>query len=186
MSRLTDEQAEALLRHGLDQIASRAPDAGHVRERLARRARPRPVARLVAVAAAVVVVAAGVPLGIKLLPQDQAQEQVRAPVAAGWLPDGFTEQAGGENTRLWRSGAAEIELTIHGTDEREWSANAVRIARLQSQILIKGRVAEFTEEASTAVLTWLPDEAHVLQLRLTGVPEARPMALRIADAVQFP
>ncbi|WP_370943090.1 hypothetical protein AB5J62_28940 [Amycolatopsis sp. cg5] len=184
MSRLTDEQAETLLRSGLDQIASRAPDAGHVRERLMHRAKPRPVARLVAVAAAVVVVAAGVPLGIKLIPQDQ--ERTRVQVAAGWLPAGFVEQPGGEDSRRWRSGAAEIELTIHGTDEREWSDDAVRISRLQSQILIKGRVSEFTEKTNVSVLTWLPDEAHVLQLRLTGVPDARPTALRIADTVEVP
>ncbi|MFD8499195.1 hypothetical protein [Amycolatopsis sp. NPDC059657] len=180
MSRLTDEQTEALLRSGLDQIASRAPDAGHVRERLAQRAKPRPVARLVAVAAAVVVVAAGVPLGIKALTQEQVQ------VAAGWLPEGFIEQPGGEDSRLWQSGAAEIELTIYGTDEREWSDNALRIAQLPSQILVHGRVAEFTEQATTSVLTWLPDRAHVLRLRLTGVPDARAMALRIADHVQLP
>ncbi|MEV6900159.1 hypothetical protein [Amycolatopsis sp. NPDC051372] len=184
---------ETLLRDSLERLAERAPD-GHevrnalVRARQARRRRPR--LALVAVAAAVVAVTVGVSV--------VATWPSRVPPAAGepvlgytpgWLPDGFTEQyrsAGPETVpqvRRWFAGPSRIELSAFSTKVPEWSATALRIAAVRDQVLVHGRVAMLTGSATSAELTWSPDDTHVLRAEVDAVPSAKAVAQRIAEGV---
>ncbi|WP_329049951.1 hypothetical protein OG738_43915 [Amycolatopsis sp. NBC_01488] len=188
----SEHETETLIRESLDRLAARAPDGQAVREALARRPRRAPV-RLALVAAAVVVVVAGVILGTQAF--TTTSDLVPAagrPVLSygpGWLPDGFTEQyrEGGPGSapqvRRWFAGPAEITLSAYSTADPEWSRTALRIASLKDQVLVHGRVAMVTGDAGGALLTWLADDDHVLTVRVGGVPDARAVAQRIADDV---
>jgi len=90
----SDHETETLIRESLDRLAARAPDGHAVREALAGRTR-RPQLRLALVAAAVVVLVAGVFLGTRVATAPDLTPAASRPVLAyspGWLPDGFTEQ----------------------------------------------------------------------------------------------
>ncbi|NBH09439.1 hypothetical protein GTY80_40150, partial [Amycolatopsis sp. SID8362] len=66
----------------------------------------------------------------------------------------------------------------------EWSQTELRIASIRDQVLVRGRVAMVTGDTGTAALiTWLADADHVLTTRVRGVPDARVVALRIAQSV---
>jgi hypothetical protein len=203
MTRLSEDDTEALLRDGLDRLAARAPDGNDVLNALARAKAPRrrPVALLVAAAAAVVTIAVGVPIAVHGLGEDSPSADTSATAQVDWqvlgfrptwLPDGFTEQyrevspASRTQVRRWRQGqvgAAEITLSAFSSQNAEWSGTALRIASLQDQVVIGGRVGMVTGDDASAVVTWMPDAAEVLQLKLAGVPGARDTGKRIADSV---
>lgn len=188
----SDHETETLIRESLDRLAARAPDGRAVREALAGRER-RPAARLALVAAAVVVLVAGVFVGTQLVTSTDPVPAASRPVLGfgpGWLPDGFTEQwrEGGPGTtpqvRRWFAGPAEITLSAYSTADPEWSRTALRIASIKDQVLVHGKVAMVTgDTGAAAVLTWLADDDHVLTARVNGVPDARAVAQRIADDV---
>ncbi|MFI5609795.1 hypothetical protein [Amycolatopsis sp. NPDC051903] len=190
-----EHDTETLLRDSLERLAERAPD-GHevrnalVRARQSRRRRAR--LALAAVAAAVVVATVGVSVVVGSVPDEQVTAAASRPVlgyAPGWLPDGFTEQyrsAGPGTTpqvRRWFAGPSRIELSAFSTADPDWSATALRIAALRDQIVVHGRVAMVTGSATSAVLTWSPDDTHVLRAEVDAVPGAREVAQRIAEDV---
>ncbi|WP_033293447.1 hypothetical protein [Amycolatopsis jejuensis] len=191
----SQHDTETLLRDSLERLAERAPSGLEVRRALARRRRRRPRLALAAVAAAVIAVAAGVPLVVSAMSGAPAQLTPAAgrPVlayTAKWLPDGFTEQyrsAGPGITpevRQWQSGPGRVELAAHSTADPEWAQTALRIAALPDQVVVHGRVGMVTGETGTAAtLTWMPDDAHVLTAKVDGVPSAREIAQRVADSV---
>jgi hypothetical protein len=203
MTRLSEDDTEALLRDGLARLASRAPDANEVLDALSRAKAPRrrPATLLVAAAAAVVIVAVGVPMIVHSLGEDSPSADTSATAQVNWqvlqfhptwLPDGFTEQyrevSPGSRTqvRRWRQGqvgAAEITLSTFSSQSPEWSGTALKIATLPDQIVIGGRVGMVTGDGTSAMVTWMPDAARVLQLKLTGVPDARDAGKRIAGSI---
>ncbi|WP_410672672.1 hypothetical protein [Amycolatopsis sp. cmx-4-68] len=188
-----DHETETLIRESLDRLAARAPDGHAVRDALARAGRKRrPAARLALVAAAVVALVVGVVAGTQLLTRPDLTPAAGRPVLAygpGWLPDGFTEQyrEGGPGTtpqvRRWFAGPASITLLAYSTADPEWSQAALRIASIKDQVLVRGRVAMVTGSGGYAQLTWLADDEHVLSAVVAGLPDARAVAQRIADAV---
>ncbi|OXM61521.1 hypothetical protein [Amycolatopsis vastitatis] len=193
MSR-SEHETETLIRESLDRLAARAPDGHAVRDALARAGRQRrPATRLALVAAAVVALVAGVVAGTQLLTTVDLVPAASRPVlgySPGWLPDGFTEQyrEGGPGTapqvRRWFAGPAEITLSAYSPVDPEWSQTALKIASLGDQILVRGRVAMVTgDTGSAALLTWLADETHVLTAHVSGVPDARAVAMRVAESV---
>ncbi|WP_103351476.1 hypothetical protein [Amycolatopsis sp. CA-128772] len=189
----SEHETETLVRDSLERLAARAPDGHAVRDALARAGRQRrPSTRLALVAAAVVVLVAGVVAGTQLLTRPDLTPAAGRPVLAyspEWLPDGFTEQyrEGGPGllpqVRRWFAGPASITLQTYPTADPEWSQAALKIAALRDQIVVHGRVAMVTGADSAARLTWLADDEHVVVASLTGVPDARAVAQRIADAV---
>jgi hypothetical protein len=204
MTRLSEDETEALLRDGLNRLATRAPDGNEVRNALARAesTRRRPVALMLAVAAAVMVAAVGVPTIVHGLASDSSGDNSSAAMPANgqalqfrptWLPDGFTEQyrevSPGSRTQIrrWRQGqvgAAEITLSTFSAQDPEWSGTALKIAALPDQIVVGGRVGMVSgESATSATLTWMPNSSQVLQLKVTSVPGARDAGQRIADSV---
>jgi hypothetical protein len=190
----TEHETETLIRESLDRLAARAPDGRAVRDALARAGRSRrPSARLALVAAAVVALVAGVVVGTQVLTRTELAPAAGRPVlgySPEWLPDGFTEQyrEGGPGiapqVRRWFAGPAEITLSAYSTADPEWSQAALRIASIKDQVLVRGRVAMVTGNTGTAaLLTWLADERHVLTAQVTGVPDARAVARRVAESV---
>ncbi|WP_326569583.1 hypothetical protein VSH64_00570 [Amycolatopsis rhabdoformis] len=188
-----DLDTETLLRDSFERLADRAPDGHEVRNALARARqsrRRRPRLALAAVAAAVVVATIGVSLvatwPTRVAPA--ASEPVLG-YTPTWLPDGFTEQyrsAGpglAPQVRRWFAGPSRIELSAFSTKDPEWSATALRISAPQDQILVHGRVAMLTGSATSAVLTWSPDDTHVLRAQVDAVPSARTVARQIANDV---
>jgi hypothetical protein len=205
MTRLSEHETEALLRDGLSRLATRAPAGNEVRNALARAesTRRRPVALMLAVAAAVMVVAVGAPAVVHGLTSDSPADNASAAMPAnglvlqfrpGWLPDGFTEQyrevGPGSRTQIrrWRQGqvgSAEVTLATFSAQDPDWSGTALKIATLPDQIIVGGRVGMVSDETPTsAVLTWMPNSSQVLQLKLSGVPGARDAGQRIADSVR--
>lgn len=198
--KLSEHETETLLRESLERRATRAPDGHEVRNALARAGQRRPRARfaLVGVTAAVVAIVAGVAIGTQVL--TSSEEPAPTPEAAaaglvlgytpGWLPDGFTEQyreTGPGTTpqiRRWFGGTGEVALSAYSTADPEWSQTALRIAAIPDQTLVHGRVGMVTGATGTsALLTWLADDRHVLTAQVTGVPDARAVAQRIAESV---
>ncbi|MFJ7217209.1 hypothetical protein [Amycolatopsis sp. NPDC098790] len=190
----SEHETETLIRDSLERLAARAPDGYAVRDALARADRKRrPSARLALAAAAVVVLVVGVVAGTQLLTRPDLAPAASRPVlgySPGWLPDGFTEQyrEGGPGTtpqvRRWFAGAAEVTLSAYSTADPEWSQTELRIASIRDQVLVNGRVAMVTGDTGTAALiTWLADDDHVLTARVGGVPDARVVALWIAQGV---
>ncbi|MEV6918541.1 hypothetical protein AB0M83_26510 [Amycolatopsis sp. NPDC051106] len=190
----SEHETETLIRDSLDRLAARAPDGEAVRDALARAGRkPRPAARLALVAAAVVVLVAGVIAGTRAFTTADLDPAAGRPVlgySPAWLPGGFTEQyrEGGPGiapqVRRWFAGPAEIALSAYSTADPEWSQTALRIASIRDQILVHGRVAMVTgDTGGAALLTWLADDDHVLTVRVGGVPDARAVAQRIAEDV---
>jgi len=197
MTQPTEHETETLLRDSLDRLAARAPDGHEVRNALARAAARRPRARLalVGAVAAVVLIAAGVAVGTRLLtsPEDVPAASPGRPVLAwspGWLPDGFTEQyresgpGPAPQVRRWSAGPARISLSAYSTSDPEWAQAPMRIAALPDQVVVRGRVGMVTGDVGTAAgLTWMPDDKHVLVAQVSGVPDARNVAERVADSV---
>lgn len=190
----SDHETETLIRESLDRLATRAPDGRAVRDALARAGRQRrPATKLALVAAAVVVLVAGVFVGTRALTTADLDPAAGRPVlgySPGWLPAGFTEQyrEGGPGiapqVRRWFAGPAEVTLSVHSTADPEWSQTELRIASIRDQVLVRGRVAMVTGDTGTAALvTWLADDDHVLTARVGGVPDARVVALSIAQGV---
>ncbi|WP_410636110.1 hypothetical protein [Amycolatopsis sp. cmx-4-83] len=190
----SEHDTETLIRDSLDHLAARAPDGRAVREALARDRRKRqPATKLALVAAAVVVLVAGVFVGTRAVTAPDVVPAAGVPVlgySPEWLPDGFTEQyrEGGPGitpqVRRWSAGPAAITLSAYSTADPEWSQVALRIASVRDQVLVHGRVAMVTGGTETAaLLTWLADDDHVLTARVDGVPDARAVAQRIADEV---
>jgi hypothetical protein len=190
----SEHETETLIRDSLDRLAARAPDGDAVRNALARAGRQRrPAAKLALVAAAVVVLVAGVFVGTRAITTPDFDPAASRPVlgySPGWLPDGFTEQyrEGGPGTtpqvRRWFAGHAEVTLSVYSTADPEWSQTELRIASIRDQVLVRGRVAMVTGDTGTAALvTWLADDDHVLTARVGGVPDARVVALWIAQGV---
>ncbi|MEU0794942.1 hypothetical protein ABZ342_33190 [Amycolatopsis sp. NPDC005961] len=190
----SEHDTETLIRDSLDRLAARAPDGDAVRDALARAGRQRrPATKLALVAAAVVVLVAGVFVGTRAITTPDLDPAASRPVlgySPGWLPDGFTEQyrEGGPGTapqvRRWFAGPAEVTLSVYSTADPEWSQTELRIASIRDQVLVRGRVAMVTGDTGTAALiTWLADDDHVLTARVAGVPEARLVALWIAQGV---
>ncbi|WP_372668796.1 hypothetical protein [Amycolatopsis kentuckyensis] len=189
-----EHDTETLIRESLDRLATRAPDGRAVRDALARAGRQRrPATKLALVAAAVVVLVAGVFVGTRALTTPDLAPAASRPVlgySPGRLPDGFTEQyrEGGPGitpqVRRWFAGPAEVTLSVYSTADPEWSQTELRIASIRDQVLVGGRVAMVTgDTGTTALITWLADEDHVLTARVAGVPDARVVALRIAQGV---
>ncbi|MEV6647413.1 hypothetical protein [Amycolatopsis sp. NPDC051371] len=190
----SEHETETLIRDSLDRLAARAPDGDAVRNALARAGRQRrPAVKLALVAAAVVVLVAGVFVGTQAITTPDLDPAASRPVlgySPGWLPDGFTEQyrEGGPGTtpqvRRWFAGQAEVTLSVYSTADPEWSQTELRIASIRDQVLVRGRVAMVTGDTGTAALvTWLADDDHVLTARVGGVPDARVVALWIAQGV---
>ncbi|MGW5719076.1 hypothetical protein ACWEVP_23095 [Amycolatopsis sp. NPDC003865] len=190
----SEHETETLIRDSLERLATRAPDGRAVRDALARAGRPRrPATKLALVAAAVVVLVAGVFVGTRALTGPDLEPAASRPMlgySPGRLPDGFTEQyrEGGPGTtpqvRRWFAGPAEITLSVYSTADPEWSQTQLRIASIRDQVLVRGRVAMVTGDTGTAALiTWLADDDHVLTARVAGVPDARAVALSIAQGV---
>ncbi|GAB3143526.1 hypothetical protein GCM10027258_30720 [Amycolatopsis stemonae] len=189
-----EHETETLIRESLDRLAARAPDGHAVREALADAGRRRHApARLALVAAAVVVLVAGVFAGTQLITSTDPVPAAGRPVLGygpGWLPPGFTEQyrEGGPGiapqVRRWFAGPAEVTLSVYSTADPEWSQTELRIAAIHDQVLVGGRVAMITgDTGTTALITWLADDDHVLTARVSGIPDARVVALRIAQGV---
>ncbi|MDT8914329.1 hypothetical protein [Amycolatopsis sp. PS_44_ISF1] len=196
MNQLSEHETETLLREGLERLAERAPDGHDVRNALARARqgrRSRPRLALAAVAAAVILVLAGVPVALDSLSGDRVTAAAGRPVVSftpGWLPDGFTEQyrsSGPGSTpqvRRWLAGEGRITLSAHSTADPEWSQTALRIAALPDQVVIDGRVGMVTGDTGTAaLLTWMADAQHVLTVDVEAVPGARWAAQEIAGSV---
>ena len=190
----SEHETETLIRDSLDRLAARAPAGEAVRDALARAGhKPRPATRLALVAAAVVVLVAGVIAGTRAFTTADLDPAAGRPVlgdSPAWLPGGFTEQyrEGGPGiapqVRRWFAGPAEIALSAYSTADPEWSRTALRIASIRDQILVHGRVAMVTgDTGGAALLTWLADDDHVLTVRVGGVPDARAVAQRIAEDV---
>ncbi|MEV7094684.1 hypothetical protein AB0M80_17795 [Amycolatopsis sp. NPDC051045] len=189
----SEHETETLIRESLDRLAARAPDGRAVQEALARAGRRRRApARLALVAAAVVALVVGVVAGAQLLTRPDLVPAAGRPVLAygpGWLPGGFTEQyrEGGPGitpqVRRWFAGPGSITLSAYSTADPEWSQTALKIASIRDQALVHGRVAMLTGSGGAAQLTWLADDEHVLCASIAGIPEARAVAQRFADAV---
>ncbi|KDN19797.1 hypothetical protein [Amycolatopsis rifamycinica] len=191
---LSEHETETLIREGLDRLAARAPDGHAVRDALARAGRTRrPSTRLALVAAAVVVVVVGAVAGMQLLTRPpELVPSAGRPVLAytpGWLPAGLTEQHRGggpgitPQVRRWMAGQAAVTLLAYSTADPDWSQAELKIAAIKDQAVVHGRIAMFRGTGSTAELTWLADDAHVLRAAVTGIPDARAVAQRIADSV---
>lgn len=189
----SEHETETLIRDSLDRLAARAPDGHAVRDALARAGRKRrPATRLALVAAAVVVVVVGAFSGIQLLTRPDLTPAANRPVLTyepGWLPSGLTEQHRGggpgitPQVRRWMAGQAAVTLLAYSTADPEWAQAPLKIASIKDQVLVHGRVAMVRGSGSTAELTWLADDSHVLCAAVTGIPDARAVAQRIADSV---
>jgi hypothetical protein len=189
----TEPETETLIRDSLDRLAARAPDGHAIRDALARSGRQRrPASRLAVATVAVAVLAAAAVAGLQLWPGPEPVPAAGRPVltyAPEWLPAGLTEQHRGggpgitPQVRRWMAGRTAVTLLTYSTADPEWSQAALKITSLPDQALVHGRVAMFRGSGSTAELTWLADEAHVLCAAVTGIPDARAAAQRIADSV---
>ncbi|MEV6907189.1 hypothetical protein [Amycolatopsis sp. NPDC051071] len=194
MTRLSDENTENLIRESLDHLATRAPDGDEIREVLAGtgRVQARPKLALALVAAAVAVIALGVPLGLRAFtavpPASPRNADWSAlPYTPGWLPDGFKEIRRGAKpfpapqTRAWSNGdLGQIELTSTPLDDDR--AGKWTIAPAPNQIIVHGRVGMVSEVyGNVPMLTWSPDDTYLLSLTLFNVRDARDVGQRIAD-----
>ncbi len=193
MTRLSDENTETLIRESLDRLATRAPDGHEVREVLTGigRRQKRPRMALALVAAAVAVIALGVPLGLKAFtavppasPPDTDWSVL--PYKPGWLPAGLKEIRRGAKpspapqTRMWGGDLGHVELTSTPLADRAapWS-----IAPAPNQVVVHGRIGMVSEVYGTQglMLTWSPDDTYLLSLLLFDIKDPREVGQRIAD-----
>ncbi|MFJ4099557.1 hypothetical protein [Amycolatopsis japonica] len=191
MTRLSDEHTEDLIRESLEHLAARAPDGAEIRDALAQRPSRRPTMALALVAAAVAIIALGVPLGLRAYTTVTPASPRNAdwavlPYKPGWLPDGFKELTRsakpypGPQTRTWSSGeTGHLQLTTTPLDDRRgpWT-----IAPAPNQIIVHGRVGMVAEVyGNGTMLTWSPDDTYLLSLTLIGIKDPRDVGQRIAD-----
>lgn len=193
MTRLSDENTENLIRESLDHLATRAPDGQEIRDALdaAGRSRQRPRMALALVAAAVAIIALGVPLGLRAFTAVPPASPRNAdwsvlPYKPGWLPDGFQEirraakPYPAPQTREWIGGdAGQLQLTSTPLAE---GGGPWTIAPAPNQIVVHGRVGMVAEvHGNATMLTWTPDDVYLLSLTLYGVRDPRGIGQRIAD-----
>ncbi|OXM48092.1 hypothetical protein [Amycolatopsis alba] len=194
MTRLSEDNTEDLIRESLEHLATRAPDGAEIRDALVQRSRSRPTMALALVAAAVAIIALGVPLGLRAFTAVPPAAQRNAdwavlPYKPGWLPDGFRETTRSAKPypapqmREWSSGdSGQIQLTSTPlSDERSgpWT-----IAPAPNQIIVRGRVGMAVEAYGQGMLlTWSPDDVYLLTMRLLNVKDPRAVGERIAEAM---
>ncbi|GAB3732750.1 hypothetical protein GCM10027598_56710 [Amycolatopsis oliviviridis] len=191
MTRLSEENAEHLIRESLEQLATRAPDGAEIREVLAQRSRSRSKMSLALVAAAVAIIALGVPLGLRAFTAvpPAAQRNVDwavLPYKPGWLPDGFKENRRAAKpypapqTREWSAGdQGQIQLT---TTPLAKPGEPWKVAPAPNQIIVQGRVGMVSElDRDVTMLTWSPDDVYLLSLTLYGVRDPRAIGQQVAD-----
>ncbi|HET6285946.1 MAG TPA: hypothetical protein VFG15_04225 [Amycolatopsis sp.] len=191
MTRLSDENTEALVRESLEHLATRAPDGAEIRHALDRRSRSRPKPALALVAAAVAIIALGVPLGLRAFTAVPPASQRNAdwavlPYKPGWLPDGFREASRAvkpypaPQTRTWSAGElGRIQLT---TTPLTKPGEPWKVAPAPNQIIVHGRVGMVSElDRDATMLTWSPDDVYVLSLTMYGVKDPRGIGQRVAD-----
>lgn len=194
MTRLSEENTENLLRESLEHLATRAPDGQGIREALdsTGRVRQRPKLALALVAAAVAIIALGVPLGLQAFTAVPPAASPRnadwtvLPYKPGWLPDGLQELSRGARpypapqSRSWSGDFGGVQLTSTPlSDERSgpWT-----IAPAPNQIIVHGRVGMVSEvHGDATMLTWSPDDTYLLSLTLSGMKDPREIGQRIAD-----
>ncbi|MFC3455847.1 hypothetical protein [Amycolatopsis speibonae] len=192
MTRLSEENTEDLIRESLDHLATRAPDGAEIRDALAQRSRSRPTMALALVAAAVAIIALGVPLGLRAFTAVPPAAQRNAdwavlPYKPGWLPDGFRETSRSAKPypapqmREWGGGEfGQIQLTSTPlSDERSgpWT-----IAPAPNQIIVRGKVGMAVEVyGQGTMLTWSPDDVYLLTMRLLNIKDPRAVGERIAE-----
>lgn len=193
MTRLSDENTENLIRESLEHLAARAPDGAEIREALTGRPRSRPTMALALVAAAVAIIALGVPLGLRAftsVPPASARDADWSvlPYKPGWLPDGFKEASRGGKpypaplSRSWAAGElGQIDLLITPLSDRStpWT-----IVPAPNQIIVHGKVGMATElNASSTTLTWSPDDVYLLSMTLSNMKDPRAVGERIAETM---
>ncbi|MFC9254949.1 hypothetical protein ACIBCH_12475 [Amycolatopsis thailandensis] len=191
MTRLSEENAENLIRESLEHLATRAPDGAEIREALDQRRRSRPTMALALVAAAVAIIALGVPLGMRAFTAVPPASRVNAdwavlPYKPGWLPDGFKENRRAAKpypapqTRSWSAGElGHVELTSTPLAK---GAEPWKIAPAPNQIIVHGRVGMVSEVHGDAMmLTWSPDDVYLLSMTLYFMKDPRGIGQRIAD-----
>ena len=201
---------ETLLR---TEFADRAADATGADAILAALAEQRPrrptfaAGRWTAVAAGVVLIAAGIPLGLSLTGgYDPTRDPTVPPAAApngyvlhfdpAWLPAGFVEvhrANGPDDAREERAWSAtpvtgqspRVALTAFGATSEIGTDLLNQLTKATHTVTLRGhRTAIIDDQTPTdAELTWQPDPHTVLQLDLTGLPEALATAERIATWV---
>ncbi|WP_410665586.1 hypothetical protein [Amycolatopsis sp. lyj-84] len=194
MTRLSEENTEDLIRESLEHLATRAPDGAEIRDALSQRPRSRPKMALALVAAAVAIIALGVPLGLRAftsVPPASARNADWSvlPYKPGWLPDGFQETSRGAKPypapqeRVWIGpGMGNLQLTSTPlSDERSgpWT-----IAPAPNQIIVHGKVGMAVEMPGQGMmLTWSPDNVYLLSLTLFNIKDPRAVGERIAEAM---
>ncbi|MBB5851503.1 hypothetical protein ACFQ05_38575 [Amycolatopsis umgeniensis] len=191
MTRLSDENTEDLIRESLEHLATRAPDGAEIRDALYERPRSRPKMALAMVAAAVAIIALGVPLGLRAYTAVPPASRVNTdwavlPYKPGWLPDGYKEMSRGAKpypapqTRGWGgggTGGVQLTATPLAKPGEPW-----KVAPAPNQIIVHGRVGMVTElYDDSTMLTWSPDDVYLLSLTLYGVRDPRAVGQRIAD-----
>ncbi|ANN19014.1 hypothetical protein SD37_27585 [Amycolatopsis orientalis] len=191
MTRLSEENTERLIRESLEHLATRAPDGAEIRDALDQRSRSRPTMALALVAAAVALIALGVPLALRAYTAVPPASQVNAdwavlPYKPGWLPDGFketlraTKPHPAPQTREWSAGEqGQIQLTSTPLAK---GGGPWTIAPAPNQIIVHGRVGMAAEVYGQGLLlTWSPDDVYLLNLRLLNVKDPRAVGQRVAD-----
>ncbi len=200
MTRLSEEDTENLIRDSLDRLAARAPDGEEIREVLQGSRQPlrRPRMALALVAAAVALIALGVPVGIQVFsgkdgtsPASQRNaDWAVLPYAPGWLPDGFREldrearPYPAPQTRTWSGGEqGQIKLSTTPLSD-EWSAPWT-IAPVRDQIIVHGKVGMASKAYGDlqTILTWSPDDEYLVTLSLMGVTSPLDVGQKIAESI---
>ncbi|WP_410660740.1 hypothetical protein [Amycolatopsis sp. lyj-112] len=194
MTRLSDDNTEDLIRESLEHLATRAPDGAQIRDALTRRSRSRPKMALALVAAAVAIIALGVPLGLRAYTSIPPASQRNAdwavlPYKPGWLPDGFTESSRGARPypapqeRTW-IGPEMGNLQLISTPLSDERSGPWTIAPAPNQIIVHGKVGMAAEVYGQGMmLTWSPDDVYLLSLTLFNVKDPRAVGERIAEAM---
>ena len=194
--------------------ASRATGADRIRTALASqplqlsaRRRPAPIGRWITVAAAVAVVAAGIPIGLRLAshnppdPSPPSASSLRADVAyqlsyqAGWLPSEFVVSGrtasvnGAAQRQSWvdpRGSAAPpptIELDVFAASSLLGQTQIDGIQRAKYRLDINGHRGYVLMDGENAALAWQPDQDTVLMVEIARVASGLPTAERIARSV---
>lgn len=201
MTELTE--VEDRLRTGLARRAGHAPSPDAVLTALARTrpVRHRPVALWVAVAAAVAVAVVGGTVGIQALGHHQHVTTTttipseRVTMTVGWLPAGFTERSrdasadGQFQHRAWVSGPTDSDTAPNVGLSYAASSDLDALAPLKAPggdvVSVQGHRAVVTTGSATSVtVTWQPSPDRVIEVHADNVPDARGVALRMADSVE--
>ncbi|MEU7479017.1 hypothetical protein AB0A63_23730 [Lentzea sp. NPDC042327] len=186
---------EQLIKEALGQLAERTPHPGPTLNALRRKRKRQRNVFLIAtagVAAVAVLIFTGLVASERYTPPNpndaaaalaqDAGKGVPFKYAPHWLPAGFVESLRATNagpTRVWGpAGAAPygnpgLVLRVHGEmpDVRGWDLTRVR--GLEARVQVRG-------DAATVV--WQAQD--VLDVSVTGVGDAREIALRVAESVR--